>query len=282
VEPNRLFFMRIVDTHLHLIYPDRFSYPWLQGEPTINMPWSNESYWAEAGPLGIEAAIHMEVDVIEPQMVEESRFVLGLDRVIGAIANGRPDKDGFEAHLEALAALGGVVGVRRLIQGQPAEMSQTETFRANLRLLPKYGMNFDICAKSHELMLIPPLIEACPDVQFILDHCGNPKIGDGEWESWTTRMERIAELPNVVCKISGVLANVKPDWTVDQVRPYVEFCIEKFGWDRVVWGSDHPVVTLFADLTRWVKASREIVAGASVDEQEKLFFRNAERVYGVS
>lgn len=273
--------MRIVDTHLHLIYPDRFSYPWLQSAPEINKPWSNESYWAEAAPLGIEAAIHMEVDVIEQQMVEESRFVLGLDRVIGAIANGRPEHDGFESHLEALAGLGGVVGIRRLIQGQPAEMSQTETFRANLRLLPKFNMNFDICCKSHELMLVPPLVEACPNVQFILDHCGNPKIGESEWESWTTRMERVAELPNVVCKVSGVLANVKPDWTVDQVRPYVEFVIEKFGWDRVVWGSDHPVVTLFADLTRWVNASRDIVSGASVDEQEKLFFRNAERVYGV-
>lgn len=274
--------MRIVDTHLHLIYQDRFRYAWLDGEPALNHDWSAESYWAEATRLGIEAALHMEVDVAEAQMVDESRFVLGLDRVVGAIANGRPEHAGFERHLEGLAALGGVKGVRRLIQGQPAEMSQTETFRANLRLLPKFDMTFDICAKSHELMLIPPLVEACPEVQFILDHCGNPKIGDGEWENWTTRMERIAALPNVVCKISGILANVKPGWTVDQLRPYVEFCIETFGWDRVVWGSDHPVVTLFADLTGWVNASREIVAGASQGEQEKLFFRNAERVYRLS
>ena len=273
--------MRIIDTHLHLIYQDRFRYDWLAGEPKINHDWSVEDYFAEALPLGIEAALHMEVDVIEPQIVEESRFVLGLDRIVGAIANGRPEHEGFEAQLEQLAALGGVKGVRRLIQGQPAEMSQTETFRANLRLLPKFDMTFDICCKSHELMLIPSLVEACPEVQFILDHCGNPKIGDGEWESWTTRLERVAELPNVVCKVSGVLANVTADWTVDQVRPYVEFVIEKFGWDRVVWGSDHPVVTLFGNLTSWVNTSREIVAGASQDEQEKLFFRNAERVYRI-
>lgn len=196
--------MRIVDTHLHLIYPDRFSYPWLAGAPEINKPWSNESYWAEALSLGIEAAIHMEVDVLESQMVEESRFVLGLDRVVGAIANGRPEHDGFEAHLEALAALGKVVGIRRLIQGQPAEMSQTETFRANLRLLPKFGMSFDICAKSHELQVVPGLVAACPDVQFILNHCGNPKIGEGEWESWATQLKAIAALPNVVCKVSGI------------------------------------------------------------------------------
>ena len=271
--------MRIVDTHLHLVYQDRFSYPWLADAPALNRDWSVESYWAEAAPLGIEAALHMEVDVAEPQMLEESRFVLGLDRVVGAIANGRPEHADFEQQLEGLAALGGVKGVRRLLQGQPAELSQTETFRANLRLLPKYGMNFDICVKSHELMLAPPLIEACPEVQFVLDHCGNPKIAEGEWESWTTRMERVAELPNVVCKVSGILANVADGWTVDQLRPYVEFVIETFGWDRVVWGSDHPVVTLFADLTKWVEASREIVAGASQAEQEQLFFRNAERVY---
>jgi predicted TIM-barrel fold metal-dependent hydrolase len=273
--------MRIIDTHLHLIYQDRFEYKWLAGEPKINRDWPVESYWDEALPLGIEAALHMEVDVSEPQIVEESRFVLGLDRIVGAIANARPEHTDFERQLETLTALGGVKGIRRLIQGQPAEMSQTETFRANLRLLPKYGMSFDICAKSHELPIVEPLVVACPEVQFILDHCGNPKIGAGEWESWTTRMERIAALPNVVCKVSGILANVTEDWTVDQLRPYVEFVIERFGWDRVVWGSDHPVVTLFGNLTSWVNASREIVASASTDEQEKLFFRNAERVYRI-
>jgi predicted TIM-barrel fold metal-dependent hydrolase len=274
--------MRIIDTHLHLIYPDRFSYPWLKGEPKIDRAWPVEAYWAEARGLGIEAALHMEVDVAEAQMLDESRFVLGLDGIVGAIANGRPEHEGFGDYLDELAALGRVKGVRRLLQFQPAELSQTETFRANVRLLARYGMTFDICVKSHELMLVPGLIEACPDVQFVLDHCGNPKIAEGEWESWTTRLEAVAALPNVVCKVSGVLANVADDWTVDQVRPYVEFVIETFGWDRVVWGSDHPVVTLFADLTRWVEASREIVAGASPEEQEKLFWRNAERVYRIS
>jgi predicted TIM-barrel fold metal-dependent hydrolase len=273
--------MRIIDTHLHLIYQDRFEYKWLAGEPKIDRDWPVESYWAEAEPLGIEAALHMEVDVSEPQIVEESRFVLGLDRIVGAIANARPEHGDFERQLEALAALGGVRGIRRLIQGQPAEMSQTETFRSNLRLLPRYGMTFDICAKSHELGIVEPLVAACPDVQFILDHCGNPKIGAGEWESWTTRMERIAAFPNVVCKVSGILANVTEDWTIDQLRPYVEFVIERFGWDRVVWGSDHPVLTLFGSLTSWVHASREIVSAASGDEQERLFFRNAERVYRI-
>ncbi len=272
--------MRIIDTHLHLVYPDRLAYPWLAGAPEINRPWSVESYFAEAAPLGIEAALHMEVDVTPPQMLDETRQMLAIDpRVIGAIANGRPESLDFAQYLELLSGLAGVRGIRRLLQFQPAELSAQPLFVENVGRLSRYGWTFDLCVKSHELAIAERLARAVPDVQFVLDHCGNPKVAEGEWESWQTQLAAIAALPNVVCKISGILANVAPGWTVGQLRPYVEEVIRLFGWDRVVWGSDHPVVTLFADLTRWVEASREIVAACSVDEQERLFSRNAERVY---
>ena len=276
--------MHILDTHLHLVDLERFSYPWLESAPALRQNWSIESYWAEAKALGITGALHMEVDVTEKEMVAETEHVLGLDGIVGAIANGRPENADFIGHLEQLQALGKgkVKGIRRLLQHQPIELSAEPGFIAHIRRLPDYGMSFDICLKSHELPAAPPLIAACPQTQFVLDHCGNPAIAQGEWESWTVRMEEIAAYPNVVCKISGILANVDDSWTVDQLRPYVEFCIEKFGWDRVIWGSDHPVVTLFADLGKWVAATREIIAGASADEQARLLHGNAERLFGLS
>ena len=274
--------MRIVDTHLHLVYRDRFSYPWLGNNPKLNRDWSVESYWAEATPLGIEAALHMEVDVAEPDILPETTFVLGVDqRVIGAIASGRPEHEGFTEHLEKLAALGGVRGVRRLLQHQPPELSQQPLFIENIRRLPAYGLIFDICVKSHELDVALKLARACPGVQFVLDHCGNPKVAEKEWDSWAGPMAKIAALPNVACKVSGILANVSEGWTVDDIRPYIEHVIDLFGWDRVTWGSDHPVVTLFAGLTSWVDAAREIVSACSADEKARLFHRNAERLYGL-
>jgi len=275
--------MRILDTHLHLIYQDRFAYPWLAGAPKLDRDWTAESYFAEAEKLGIEAAIHMEVDVSEPEILAETQFMLGVDpRVIAAIANGRPEHGDFPAFLEALDALGGrVKGVRRLLQNQPPELSTTQTFIDNIRRLPAHNLTFDICVKSHELELARRLVAACPDVQFILDHCGNPKIAEGEWDSWAGPLTEIAAFPNVVCKVSGILANVDDTWTVAQIRPYVETVITTFGWHRVVWGSDHPVVTQFASLTAWVNAAREIVSGASMDEQAALFYRNAERIYRI-
>lgn len=274
--------MRILDTHLHLVYPDRFSYPWLEGEPKLNRQWIVESYFAEATPLGIEAALHMEVDVAEPDILAETAFMLGVHSgVVGAIANCRPERPEFPAELDALALLGGVRGLRRLLQFQPPELSQAPLFLENLRRLPDYGFVFDICVKSHELDVALKLVPACRDVQFVLDHCGNPKIADKEWEPWAGRIAELAQNPNLVCKVSGILANVTEGWTVADLRPYIEHVIACFGWDRVVWGSDHPVVTLFAGLTSWVEATREIIAGASEDEQARLLHRNAERIYRV-
>ena len=274
--------MRILDTHLHLIYPDRFSYDWTRGT-SLDRAWTIEDYWVEAEPLGIETMLHMEVDVPPAEIEAETAFVLGVHpAVVGAIANSRPERNDFPAQLERLKALGNVRGVRRLLQGQPPELAEDAMFLENLRLLPAHGLTFDICVKSHELAVAEKLIPACPDVQFILDHCGNPKIGDREWESWANPMTRIAENPNVVCKVSGILANVREGWAVADLKPYVEHVITTFGWDRVVWGSDYPVVTLFGDLTRWVNATREIISGASADEQARLLHRNAERIYGVT
>jgi predicted TIM-barrel fold metal-dependent hydrolase len=84
----------------------------------------------------------------------------------------------------------------------------------------------------------------------------------------------------VTCKVSGVLAYCAPGRaSLDAVRPYVEHCISVFGWDRVVWGSDWPVVTKASSLRDWVAVTRELVAGERDDDQRKLFHENAGRVY---
>jgi predicted TIM-barrel fold metal-dependent hydrolase len=118
-------------------------------------------------------------------------------------------------------------------------------------------------------------------VQFILDHCGVPDVAGRGLDPWRASITEIAKLPNVAAKISGIVAYAGPDWTVDDLRPFVEHIIESFGWDRIVWGSDHPVVTLTGSLTRWVDATSEIIAGASDAEKAKLWHGNAERIYGI-
>ncbi|MQT11780.1 amidohydrolase family protein [Segnochrobactrum spirostomi] len=272
--------MRIVDTHLHLVYPDRFSYPWLADVPALAHPFPAEPYFAEAAALGIEAALHMEVDVAEADQEGETRFVTTLDpRIVGAIASGRPERADFPAQLERLAAIPGVKGLRRILHTSPDDLSEPALFAENIRRIAPLGWTFDLCVLARQLPVGRRLAERCPDVQFVLDHCGVPDIAAKAIDPWRAEIAAIAALPNVAAKISGIVAYAGADWTVDDLRPYVEHVIACFGWDRVVWGSDFPVCTLTADLSRWVAATHDLISGTSADEQAKLLHRNAERIY---
>ena len=273
--------MRILDTHLHLVYPDRFTYPWLSGAPAINKPWPVDDYFAEAVPLGIESALHMEVDVAAADMMAETEFVLTLPRIVGAIAACRPESMTFVDHIEQLSEHAHVKGVRRILHEVPDDLSQSDLFVENIRHLPDYDLSFDLCVRADQLPIGQMLVERAPDVTFILDHCGVPDVTGAGLDPWRENIRKISRLPNLYAKVSGIVAYSGPDWTVETIRPYVEHIIDCFGWDRVVWGSDHPVVTRTGTLTRWVEATRQIIKGASQDEQAKLLHRNAERIYKV-
>ncbi len=276
--------MRIIDTHLHLIYPDRLAYPWIAPGHALNRPWTVEQYFAEATSLGIDAALHMEVDVSEDQIEAETRFVTGLSGIAGAIAACRPEYADFAAQIEHIveAGQGRVKGFRRVLHVAPDALSESDLFVENLRLLGALGFPFDLCLRSDQLSIASRLARLAPEVTFVLDHCGNPDIKGQGLDPWRGKLLEIAASPNVICKVSGIVSHCAPGWTAETLRPYVEHVITSFGWDRVVWGSDHPVATLTGGtLTDWVTATHTIVSGASDDEKAALFHRNAERVWRV-
>jgi predicted TIM-barrel fold metal-dependent hydrolase len=273
--------MDIVDTHCHLIHQDQHSYPWLADVPPLNDDFVLADYLPEAIEAGITKVIHMEVDVAEEDMAAETDFIASLGNpIVAAIAACRPEKQDFPAYLDRVAAKPFVHGLRRVLHTQPDDLAEAPGFAENLRLLAGKGLTFDLCVLPRQLPAGIRLASQCPDVQFILDHCGVPNVKDGELDPWRRHITALAALPNVACKISGVVAYADPDrWTVDDLRPFVEHCIESFGWDRVVWGSDWPVCTLTADLARWVAATHQLLAGASDDEKIRFLSANAERIY---
>jgi predicted TIM-barrel fold metal-dependent hydrolase len=270
----------IIDTHLHLVYRDRLRYPWLASTPKLDRDFSLRDYLAEASALGIGAALHMEVDVATADQEVETAFVTGLGApVIGAIAACRPESAGFAASLERLAANPLVRGLRRILHQSPDALGLAPLFAENLRRLSAHDLSFDLCVRAEQLPIAIHLARACPDVRFILDHCGVPDIAARALGPWRDGITRLAALPNVACKISGIVAYAGEDWTTADLRPYVEHCIEAFGWDRVVWGSDWPVCTLTADLTRWVQATHALTSGCAPHETARLLSLNARRIY---
>ncbi len=277
----------IVDTHLHLIYRERLSYPWLAGVEPLNRDFPYEAYATEARRCGVTDALHMEVDVastdIEAETAEIARLAAAPDALIrGAVSSCRPEDAGFAAFLDRQLAHSFVRGFRRVLHVVPDSVSEGALFRANLRRLAGARLPFDLCVRPDQIYKATALADIAPDVQFVLDHCGAPDIKNQAEHPWREHMLEIARRPNVVVKISGVVAYADAArWTLDDIRPYVEHAVECFGWDRVVWGSDWPVCTLTASLSTWLAALQHILSGASLDERERLFARNARRIWSL-
>jgi predicted TIM-barrel fold metal-dependent hydrolase len=275
----------IIDTHLHLVYRSALRYPWIESAPYLQQDFSIERYSAEALRCGIGAALHMEVDVDEHDIEAETQNVQRLANQPGSLLRGaisacRPENADFPAFLERQLANSFVKGFRRVLHESPDVLSESATFRANIARLKGSRRPFDFCVKPHQIGHAIALADLCPDVQFVLDHCGVPAVKDRAEHPWREHMSEIAKRPNVVAKISGVVAYADPaKWTLDDIRPYVEHTIACFGWDRVVWGSDWPVSTISASLSTWVAATRALIEGCSADERRKLLADNARRIW---
>ncbi|HTT57226.1 MAG TPA: amidohydrolase [Opitutaceae bacterium] len=278
--------MPLVDTHQHLWDLNRFPYSWTNGIPALHRSFLLDDYASAAAGLGIAKTVFIECDVDEPHLLAEARHLQALAErhplIAGIVASGRPERDGFRSHLEELAKLPKVRGVRRVLHTQPDALSAEPRFAENLRLLPEFGFTFDLCVLARQLPAGIDLVRRCPQVTFILDHCGVPDVKGRALDPWREHIRTLAALPNVACKLSGLIAYADPvRWTADDLRPWVEHVLECFGWDRVVWGGDWPVCTLAAPLARWVEATRWLARGATAVQRAQLFHRNAERIYRV-
>ncbi len=116
------------------------------------------------------------------------------------------------------------------------------------------------------------LVRRCPEVNFILDHIGKPGIKAGLREPWWSQMRELARLPNVICKVSGVVTEAdRANWTYDEVAPYVAHAIDSFGFDGVAFGGDWPVMGLATRYPDWVAMVDRVTAGASAEELRQLY-----------
>jgi predicted TIM-barrel fold metal-dependent hydrolase len=277
--------MQIVDTHQHLWDLDLFRYAWLASHPTLNRSFRMTDYRAATQGLNVAKTVHLEADVDEPFMLGESRHILSLaeqpdNPLDGVVACGRPESERFLAYLDQIAGHPKLKGIRRVLHTEPDEVGQGTTFTKNVAALAGYGLSFDLCILARQLPIAIKLVSRCPDVNFILDHCGVPQVKEKQFEPWRAYITEIAKFANVTCKISGLVAYAdRAKWTAEDLRPFVDHTIASFGWDRVMFGSDWPVCTLAASFRQWVEALQTITQAAGEGNQKKLFHDNAMRVY---
>jgi predicted TIM-barrel fold metal-dependent hydrolase len=275
--------MKLIDTHLHLVERSVTGHAWTQRVPPLQRDFPlDEALELYAGRVA--GSIFMEVAALDWQA--ESRWIAGLvheGRLLGQIANCRPEtKQGFDAWIEEGRNLG-VVGYRRILHEDVKEdVSLSTTFRDNVRKIGRAGYPFDINVLGRTLWLARDLARACPDMTFVLDHCGTPDVAGNGWDIWAEGLREVASCPNVNVKLSGISAYAaQGNASLETLRPWIEEVIKVFTPGRMVWGSDWPVVNLGSGLPAWLDITETMVGALSPDEQEQIGWRNAERIYGV-
>ncbi len=293
----------IIDTHQHLWDRKVFTLSWLEGAGPLNDDYLMRDYLEATRDLEVVKTVYMEVDVDPQQQLKEAEYVSALSQspdnpMAAAVVSGRPAAEGFAAYIRTLADKPCIKGVRQVLHNPatPPGTCLEPAYAEGVRLLGERGLSFDICIRPAELGDAVQLVDQCPDTRFILDHCGNadPLVVSGAKEAepgnpyehgreqWQRDVQALGQREQVVCKISGIVARVPEEWSAQDLAPTIDHCLDAFGPDRVVFGGDWPVCTLGATYRGWATALREVIASRSEEEQRKLLYDNAERIYGLA
>jgi len=277
----------IIDTHVHLWNPAHFRMSWTDDNALLNRPYTAEIYHEQTKGVQVDAMVFVECGVELQYAFLEARWAVErahADPHIQGIIAAAPVEFGLltRSYLEALTALGPLIkGVRRNLQDESdIEACLNHDFVRGVRLLSEYRLSFDLCIRHWQLPATITLVSRCPETQFILDHLGKPDVKEHLLDPWRDQMRELAALPNVACKLSGLVTEADLSaWQPEDLAPYLLHVLEVFGEDRVTFGGDWPVVLLASPYKLWVETLQAITASMALTAKRKLWNENARRLY---
>jgi predicted TIM-barrel fold metal-dependent hydrolase len=286
---------RFVDAHVHffdLVHPQLQYDHWkpdqdhpVLGAQTRKLAERNylaEDFIAEATPSGMVKAVHVQAaigskdPVVESQWLQEAFGRTGVPQAIVGYVDLRAADAGLEIerHLE----YENFKGIRDFSSG---DYLLDLDFRRGFQMLGQYGLVSSVAVHYEEMEKLADLARTYPDITIVMDHAGLPEARTPEYfEKWRTGIGVIAEVENIICKISG-LGMFDNQWTAESIRPYVETCIEKFGCRRSLFATNWPIDSLWSSYSAVIDAYREITATFTAGEKDALFAGNTERIYGI-
>jgi L-fuconolactonase len=254
----------IIDSHQHFWNLDKVKYPWLTSEygpiyRTIEAP--------ELEPQLREVGVDKTVIVQAMDSYEDTNYMLEtaskydwVGGIVGWVPLNNPDEAG--KRLAEFTKNSVFKGVRHLIhEEKDPDWILQDSVIEGLRILASFGMTFDVVAVfPNHLKHVPTIAEKVPNLKMVLDHLAKPPIKDKQWEPWTTQLQEVAKYPQVYAKLSGL--NTAADWetwSANDLKPYIDFAVETFGANRLMFGSDWPVALLAGDYAKvWTEANKAI------------------------
>ena len=226
------------------------------------------------------------VAVQADQSVRETKFLLELAQqypfikaVVGWVDLLAEDLAG---HLEKNMTNQSFKGVRHILQTEPDGFMTSPKFIKGLKVIHDHNLTYDILTSEVQLGEVVKLIETLPDMRLVIDHISKPNIEEQSFTEWAKYMEMISRHENVHVKLSGLATEANWEtWQVKDFQPYIDFCLEKFGPDRLMYGSDWPVCLLAGDYHTILGAIAENLHQLSEAEQAQIFGKTAQNFYQI-
>jgi L-fuconolactonase len=277
----------IIDAHHHVWDPDARVHAWLDGLPALRRRFSAADFSRVAAEHGVRASILIQVLA----SAAETEEFLALAEMPGMIAGvvgwadlTAPDVASEIARLRELPGGGQLAGIRHLVQDEPDPgWLDRPDVRRGLRAVGDAGLVYDLLVRPAQLPAALRVASDLGDVRFVLDHGAKPDIASGRLEPWSGLVAEMARRPNVTCKLSGLVTEAGPGWTVPQIVPYASRLLECFGPGRLMFGSDWPVCTLAASYGEVLTLARETLGGhLAPAELDAVLAANAIKTYGLA
>jgi L-fuconolactonase len=270
-----------IDSHQHFWQLDPGEYPWIRPEWPIHRDFGPDDLVPLLDAHGLDGSVLVQAR----QTALESDWLLGLaeqcPRIKGVVGWVDLLAPGVDQELERLAAHPHFVGVRHIAQDEPDERFLLRPeFLHGVSRLARHGLCYDVLVFERQLPAALEFVRHFPEQRFVLDHVAKPKIAAGEMSPWRERIEELGALPNVACKVSGLVTEANWEhWSTADLLPYLDVVLEAFGPDRLMYGSDWPVCTLAGDYGRVYSLAETFAERLSPAERAGFFGGVAARWY---
>jgi L-fuconolactonase len=272
-----------IDAHHHLWRPARGDYGWLKPELTrLYRDFDAEDLQPLLRKAELDATILVQAAPTEAEteylvaIAQQTPWIAG---VVGWTDLAAP---GAGAHVAQLAATPRLVGLRPMLQDLPdPNWILKPEVRDGLFAMVNHGLVFDALVQEFQLPAIAELALRFPALSIVLDHAGKPAIDGLPSRKWHDAMATLADLPNTSVKLSGLLTEAPAGAGPEHLAPYFDGLMESFGPDRILWGSDWPVLTMVSDYGAWISITESLLRRVGASARQAIWGGTAARIYGI-
>jgi len=273
----------VIDSHVHFWKYDKKTYDWIDNSMKV----LQQDYLPEHLALTLKRNdVDGVVAVQATQSEMETHFLVELAKthsvIKGVVGWLDLQADNIADRLQYFAQYPIIRGYRHVVQGEPNDFLARPAFRRGVAALKAYNYTYDILIFHHQLQPAIDFVRAFPGLRFVVDHSAKPDIRHKNIEEWKKGIKEMAGFPNVCCKLSGLFTEAAwKEWSAGDFYPYLDVVFEAFGPNRLLFGSDWPVMLLSGIYVQWKSLLEKYMEGFSPEDREKVFGFNAIQFYNL-